>query len=82
VAPFAGHWGSTNKGGGAQACKGVGWSFTLDERRGGERAMAYASAEGGGGYGVDASIIHFDPAHADHIKVPDAELLFRGEYQR
>jgi hypothetical protein len=44
--------------------------------------MAYASAEGGGGYGVDASIIHFDPAHADHIKVPDAELLFRGEYQR
>ena len=53
--------------------------FTLDEGRGGERAMAYASAEGGGGYGVDASIIHFDPAHADHIKVPDAELLFRGE---
>jgi hypothetical protein len=44
--------------------------------------MAYASAEGGGGYGVDASIIHFDPAHADHIRVPDAELLFRGEYQR
>jgi VCBS repeat-containing protein len=43
--------------------------------------MAYASAEGGG-YGADASIIHFDPAHADHIQVPDAELLFRGEYQR
>ena len=74
--------GDYKQGGGAQACKGVGWSFTLDEGRGGERAMAYASAEGGGGYGVDASIIHFDPAHADHIKVPDAELLFRGEYQR
>jgi hypothetical protein len=44
--------------------------------------MAYASAEGGGGYGVDVSIIHFDPAHADHVRVPDAELLFRGEYQR
>ena len=43
--------------------------------------MAYASAEGGG-YGVDASVIHFDPAHPDHINVPDAELLFRGEYQR
>jgi FecR protein len=43
--------------------------------------MAFASAEGGG-YGADASVIHFDPAHADHIQVPDAELLFRGEYQR
>jgi FecR protein len=42
--------------------------------------MAYASAEGGG-YGADASVIHFD-SHADHIQVPDAELLFRGEYQR
>lgn len=42
--------------------------------------MAYASAESGG-YG-DASVIQFDPAHAEHIKVPDAELLFRGEYQR
>ena len=27
--------------------------------------MAYASAEGGGGYGVDASVIHFDPAHGE-----------------
>ena len=44
--------------------------------------MAYASAEGGGGYGVDASIIHFDPAHADHIKVPTRNCCFAVSTKR
>jgi hypothetical protein len=59
----------------------MGWSFTLDEGRGGERAMAYASATGGYGAG-GASVIHPNPADADSIVVPDAELLFRGDYKR
>jgi hypothetical protein len=41
--------------------------------------MAYASAAGG--YGA-ASVIHPNADHADAIVVPDAELLFRGDYKR
>jgi FecR-like protein len=43
--------------------------------------MAYASATGGYGAG-SASVIHPNAAHPDAIVVPDAELLFRGDYKR
>jgi hypothetical protein len=42
--------------------------------------MAYASAMGG--YGAGASLINPDTSHVGIIDVPDAELLFRGEFHR
>ena len=43
--------------------------------------MAYASAAEGG-YGSSLSVIHTDASHADSVSVPDAELLFKGEFHR
>ena len=43
--------------------------------------MAYASAAEGD-YGSNGSVIHADASHAKSISVPDAELLFRGEFRR
>src|SRR5208282_3537583 len=43
--------------------------------------MAYASTHEGG-YGAAASFIHADPAHPDFVSVPDAALLFTGDYRR
>src|SRR5208282_5629504 len=43
--------------------------------------MAYASAAEGG-YGAGASVIHADASHSEYISVPDAELLFKGEFHR
>src|SRR5271170_4126643 len=43
--------------------------------------MAYASTHEGG-YGAGASVIHTDPSHGDFISIPDAELLFLGNYHR
>ncbi len=43
--------------------------------------MAYASAAEGD-YGSNGSVIHADASHAESISVPDAELLFRGEFRR
>ncbi len=45
--------------------------------------MAYASAEGGYGAGAPAiSVFHFDAARPDHVNIPDAELLFTGDFRR
>src|SRR5580658_5164116 len=41
--------------------------------------MAYASAEGGH---ANASVFHFDASHADCVSIPDAELLFTGDFKR
>ena len=35
-----------------------------------------------GGYGGGASIIHTDSSHSEYVSVPDADLLFRGDYHR
>src|SRR5271170_3141825 len=43
--------------------------------------MAYASVEHGG-YGAGGTVIHADPAQADHILVSDAELLFTADFRR
>jgi hypothetical protein len=43
--------------------------------------MAYASAMQGG-YGAGASVIHADASHFDSVSVPDAELLFTGDFKR
>ena len=43
--------------------------------------MAYVSATEGGS-GVGASVIHPDSSHSEYISVPDAELLFRGDFHR
>ncbi len=43
-------------------------------------AAAYARE---GGYGAPASVIHFDSAHPQHaIVIPDAQLLFTGDFHR
>jgi hypothetical protein len=43
--------------------------------------MAYKfSTEGG--YGIGVSAFHYDALHADHVDIPDAELLFRGHFAR
>ena len=43
--------------------------------------MAYASTtEGDHGTLATSTVIRVDPAHADHIDVPDAALLFTGQY--
>jgi len=42
--------------------------------------MAYASTEGG--YGATASVFNFSPSHADTVSIPDAELLFTGDFKR
>ena len=43
--------------------------------------MAYGSSTEGG-YGIGASVFHFDASHPDRIDIPDAELLFRGHFGR
>src|SRR5580698_7377820 len=43
--------------------------------------MAYVTAEGEG-YGAHASVIHIDASHPDHVIVPDAQLVFTGDYKR
>ena len=43
--------------------------------------MAYGSSTEGG-YGVGASVFHFDASHPDRVDIPDPELLFRGHYGR
>ena len=35
-----------------------------------------------GGYGGGAFVIHTDSSHSEYVSVPDADLLFRGEYHR
>ena len=35
-----------------------------------------------GGYGGGAFVIHADSSHSEYISVPDADLLFRGDYHR
>ena len=35
-----------------------------------------------GGFGGGASIIHTDSSHSEYVSVPDADLLFRGDYHR
>jgi hypothetical protein len=49
--------------------------------RGGELEMAYGSSTEGG-YGIGASVFHFDASHPDRIDIPDPELLFRGHFGR
>jgi len=44
--------------------------------------MAYGPAAAGNGYGGGALVAHTDASHTDSISVPDAELLFRGEFHR
>jgi len=43
--------------------------------------MAYASALSGG-YGSGPSVIPIDPSHPGAVSIPDAELLFTGDFQR
>jgi hypothetical protein len=43
--------------------------------------MAYVSTAEGG-YGAAASLIHHDPGHSSPVSIPDAELLFNGEFRR
>ena len=43
--------------------------------------MAYGSSTEGG-YGIGASVFHFDASHPDRIDIPDPELLFRGHFGR
>ncbi len=35
-----------------------------------------------GGYGIGASVFHYDALHPDRVDIPDAELLFRGHFAR
>ena len=35
-----------------------------------------------GGYGGGASVIHTNSSHSEYVSVPDADLLFRGDYHR
>ena len=43
--------------------------------------MAYKfSTEGG--YGIGASVFHYDALHPGRVDIPDAELLFRGHFAR
>ena len=35
-----------------------------------------------GGYGGGAFVIHTDSSHSEYVSVPDADLLFRGDYHR
>ncbi|MDE1974651.1 MAG: FecR domain-containing protein, partial [Hyphomicrobiales bacterium] len=42
--------------------------------------MAYTTAEGG--YGASGSVLHFSAAHSDTIIIPDAALLFTGDFKR
>ncbi len=42
--------------------------------------MAYASAEGG--YRAGSSVFHLDASHLDQVSIPDAELLFTGDFKR
>jgi hypothetical protein len=43
--------------------------------------MAYTTATEGG-FEAAASIIHADSSHLEYVSVPDADLLFRGDYHR
>jgi Legume lectin domain/FecR protein len=43
--------------------------------------MARVSAAGGG-YGGGATVVPTDSSHSDYVSVPDAELIFRGDYHR
>jgi FecR-like protein len=43
--------------------------------------MAYTTAIEGG-FEAAASIIHADSSSSEHVSVPDADLLFRGDYHR
>ena len=43
--------------------------------------MAYGSSTEGG-YGIGASVFHFDASHPDRIDILDPELLFRGHFGR
>jgi hypothetical protein len=44
-------------------------------------AIAYRF-ETSGGYGTTASLIEADPSQPDSILIPDAELLFTGQFSR
>ena len=35
-----------------------------------------------GGYGIGASVFHYNALHPDRVDIPDAELLFRGHFAR
>ena len=43
--------------------------------------MAYTTATEGG-FGVAATVIQPDRSHSESISIPDAELLFRGDFHR
>ena len=43
--------------------------------------MAHKSSTEGG-YGIGASVFHFDASHPDSVDISDAELLFRGHFGR
>ena len=43
--------------------------------------MAYTTATEGG-FEAAASIIHTNSSHSEYVSVPDADLLFRGDYHR
>ena len=43
--------------------------------------MAYTTAIEGG-FDAAASIIHADSSRSEYVSVPDADLLFRGDYHR
>ena len=75
------NWGPVNEGEGAQAGNGVGQSFALDEGRGGSvEWLEFSTTDGG--YGGGAFVIHADSSHSEYVSVPDADLLFRGDYHR
>jgi hypothetical protein len=44
--------------------------------------MARVSTLGGDGYGGGATVISTGSFHSDYVSVPDAELMFRGDYHR